>query len=167
MDKTIVHEIEFKYLVEHQFVERYSKKRKKFQNRDRLWSRLLRFFGDTSEHKRLLNQELLFQDEMREDLRIIIKSKNLTVNQLTEYTHALKILNIKYLEKDTHYLLGSILLGIGISICIVLNEMVYLFIYYVFLTLVMLVRMRINDTAPIYKELILLIDEYVDSKEKT
>jgi hypothetical protein len=179
MDKTAVNEIELKYLVEHYIAERYSKKRKEFQKKNWFNFRYLplRWIGNISERRRLFNQELSFQHEMREDLRKIIESKNLTDSRLKEYSHALRIISKKYSAESTHLLLvaASIILIFSAArklLTIICAEQLFWAIAFLDISMFILVfaaligRIVINETAPINEELILLIDEYVDSSTK-
>ena len=109
--------------------------------------------------KCLLDQEFLFQDKMRKDIRKIIKSNKLTPNQLKEYSHVLKTLTKKYSKENTHFLLCAILVGVFGSLLV---TSAYGWIALVVI-LLLLMRFFINETVPIYEELILLIDEYLDS----
>ena len=124
--------------------------------------------------KCLLDQEFLFQDKMRKDIRKIIKSNKLTPNQLKEYSHVLKTLTKKYSKENTHFLLVAALIilifsAVGLIIKIFLPQLTghlsILAIAMFFFSLIALIgRIIINESVLIDEELILLIDEYIDSR---
>jgi hypothetical protein len=126
------------------------------------------------EHKNLLDQEFFFQKKMHDCLQDIIDDNNLSHQYLREYSHALKTLTKKYSAENTHYLLITIFFGLACSVLLIIlsstlptNPIIFLKLAPIFFGLVIVpARGIINDTVPIYEELILLIDKYLDRKKK-
>jgi hypothetical protein len=145
--------------------EYYRKKRLDFLQKNWFtWRSIpLRAFGATSERKRLLNLELSFQYEMRKDIRKMIKLNKSDHKHLKEYSHALKTISMKYSERNTDIIISFILIGLLLKL-IELGSL-YWGILFIFV-LVLYERIIINITVSVYKELILLIDEYVDSSSE-
>jgi hypothetical protein len=153
--------------------EEYRKKQKDFLGIGGNKSLLLRFINVRFKRKRLLIQEVVLQDEMRKVIQKIIEENQLTLSRLKEYSHALKTISKKYSGESTHFILVS-----G-SITLIFSAVVGLFkIFFSQLTgyptilaiamfffglFTLIARIFINETVPIYEELILLIDEYIDS----
>ncbi len=155
-------------------VEQYKKVREECPEEGRHPSLLWRVIIGTFKRINLLDQEFLFQDKMRKALRDIIKDKKLPCSHLKKYSHALKAISKKYSKENTHLLLvaASIILifsAVGKILTIICAAQLFWFIdilnilMFIFVLAVLIGRFAINETALINEELILLIDEYLDS----
>jgi hypothetical protein len=151
-------------------VEKYSEERKELSGIGGNISLLSRFFQVNFKRRSLLNQEEVFQNEMLEAITKIIEENKLTPNHLREYSHALKTLTKKYSNENTHFLLvGALIIlifsAVGYLLSMVPLAAILPVATFILISFTLIARIFINETTHTYEELILLIDEYLDSKK--
>jgi hypothetical protein len=156
-----------------ELVEQYKNKREKYLEEGGSFI-LSRWMKVKFNRYRLLDQEFLFQKKMHDGLQEIIKDKKLGEklsrsqfrSQLKKYSHALKTLTIKYSAENTTFTILILILIFSFIISLLRQPLICNEMFWVFggATLFLLIlKIWINETVPVYEELILLIDEYIDS----
>jgi len=156
-----------------ELMEEYRKKRKESSKEGSDPSLFLRWIKVKFNRNRLLDQEFLFQKGMHDCIQEIIDNNNLSHKCLREYTHTLKILTKKYSKQNTHFTLVVALIILIFSAVIKLlttisaDIAILISAAFFFSLFTLIARIYINETVSIYEELISLIDEYLDSEEKT